>query len=58
LKLLINGAVNATAITDVDGRFTIPLNYGKLGFINVKLSIDSDNRFSNSNSTTAQILVR
>jgi hypothetical protein len=58
VKLLINGAVSATAITDVDGRFTIPLNYGKLGFINVKLSIDSDNRFSNSNSTTTQILVR
>ena len=58
VKLLINGAVSATAITDVDGRFTIPLNYGKLGFINVKLLIDSDNRFSNSNSTTTQILVR
>lgn len=58
VKLLINGAVKATGITDVDGRFTIPLTYGKLGFVNVKLLIDGDNRFADSNSTTTQILVR
>jgi hypothetical protein len=58
VKLLINGAVSATGVTDVDGRFSIPLTYGKLGFTNVKLLIDSDSRYSDSNSTTTQILVR
>ena len=58
IKLLMNNGLLATAMTDVDGRFTIPINYDKIGFANVKLAIDGDTRFSDSNSTTVQILVR
>ena len=58
IKLLMNNGLLATAMTDVDGRFTIPINYDKIGFVNVKLAIDGDTRFSDSNSTTVQILVR
>lgn len=58
VKLQINGANSTSTTTDVDGRFSIPLNYEKLGIISVKLSIDADPRFVTTTSAPNQILVR
>ena len=58
VKLFINGVKSAETLTDVDGRFTIPLIYDKLGIISVKLNLDGDSRFAESSSKLTQILVR
>ena len=58
VKLLINGAIVNSGLTGVDGAFTIPLNYDKLGIAAVSLSIDSDSRYAKTNSTSTHILVR
>lgn len=58
VKLVINGASIGGAISDIDGRFTIPITYDKLGIINVKLSIDGEARYAEANTSLSQILVR
>ena len=58
VKLFINGVKSSETLTDMDGRFTIPLIYDKLGIIGVKLNIDGDSRFAESSSKLTQILVR
>ena len=58
VKLFINGVKCAETITDVDGNFTIPLIYDKLGIISVKLNMDGDSRFADTSSKLTQILVR
>jgi spore germination protein YaaH len=58
VKLQINGQQVASANTSVDGGFTIPFTYDKIGIATVNLSIDSDSRYAVSTSSTSQILVR
>jgi spore germination protein YaaH len=58
IKLLINGQATAPVLTDIDGRFTMPINYEKIGFISIKLSIDADAKFAESSTSINQILVR
>ena len=58
INLLIDGVVAASASSDVDGKFILPMQINKTGIHSVKLNIDSDNKFAATESKLFGVVAR
>ena len=58
INLIVDGSNLASSISDAEGKFLLPLQINKTGIHSIKLSIDSDNRFSATESKLFGVVAR